>query len=802
MPLFRLSCRSFAAALAAGAIVAGAPSTQARAAGMTLVEDGRAHAVLVVEAGSPKALQSAEALQTYLERMSGARLPLVGEGEALPDDAPPGRIHVGHTAAARGQNVPSGYDRTIRADLFEEEGYVLRTLDANALLVAGNNDGPYAGTIYAAYALLERLGCRWFFPGEWGEVIPERRTVTVPPLDVVSRPDFAVRGVSMLGWASGEDRRMHNEWCVKVGMLDNHDRPMYPVAGDGFLAMLLPPAEYAESHPKFYAVNKQGQRTVTPKTGVHHTMLCMSNPDVLAESVKNLRLAFAGEKRIGAVSDMGVGLSPPDGTPFCYCDGCLKASQNFRFPEYYAERFMSEEFAAFVAALAREFPDKLFTISSYALREMPPQGVDLPPNVAVTIWPLSACVLHAGDDPGCWRRWESMRIAEAWRRLTPHVVLNRYNPGLMNVYGAGHRSYVPERAAANFAAEAPLMKAMGLKGSFDQGCSGYLISWISYYLKAKLLWDANADVEALKDDFYTTFFGPAAGPHVRAWWDACEAELGAARNHAHEDFLVNHIYTAEFAGRIRPHADAACAAEAEPAQRKRLETFALIAEHLDRYAEMNEAMKRLDYAAAATANERMTAIFHELDAIYPLFVDKKWSIADRLRKVAARMDGSAGDIVAPLPLKTRFARDPFNEGILAGWYRPEFDDSDWGAKNTFYTWEQQDPPESARGHSYAGYGWYRADVEVDGTFANRPIRLFVGGAINEAWVWVNGRYVGHRAHKLWWNGAEAHRIDLDVTDAVRPGQPNTIAIRILKDADAGGGLYERGFLYSPVAAAE
>ncbi len=798
-----ISAREFlVVALATAMILTGARSTKAQAAGVTLVTDGVPQALLMVEAGAPKSMQAAEALQTYLERMSGAKLPLVIEGEPLPDGAPAGRIHVGHTAVARGLDVPAGYDRTIREDLFEEEGYVLRTLDANTLLVAGNNDGPYLGTLYAAYALLEKLGCRWYFPGEWGEIIPESATVTVPALDVLSRPDFAVRGVAMLGWAPGEQRAMHAEWCVKVGMQDRGRVSMYPTAGDGFLAMLLPPSEYAESHPEFYAMNKQGNRTMTPRSGVHHAMLCLSNPEVLEESIKNLRLAFAGEKRIGAVTEMGVGLSPPDGTPFCYCEDCLAASQNFRFPEYYAERFMSDEFAGFVAALAREFPDKLFTISAYSLREIPPQGVDLPSNVAAAIWPLSACVLHAGDDPGCWRRQESMEIAEKWRRLTPHVVLNRYNPGLMNVYGAGHRSYVPERAVANFVAEAPMMKEMGLKGSFDQGCSGYLISWISYYLKAKLLWDVNADIDALKNDFYNTFFGHAAGPHVRAWWDACEQALGNAQNHAHEDFLVNHIYTMDFVDRIRPHVEAALTAEATPEQRERLDTFALIAEHLDRYAAMNAAKKSLDYAAAVEANERMTAIFHELDEIYPLFVDRKWSIADRLQAVAARMDGSDGETVAELPLEMAFARDPFNEGIMADWYHPAFDDSGWDTKNTFYTWEQQDPPESLRGHSYAGYGWYRADVEVDGAFSGRPIRLFVGGAINEAWVWVNGRYIGHRPHQLWWRGAAAHRIDLDITDAVRPGQRNMIAIRVLKDADAGGGIYERGFLYAPSETAQ
>jgi len=38
--------------------------------------------------------------------------------------------------------------------------------------------------------------------------------------------------------------------------------------------------------------------------------------------------------------------------------------------------------------------------------------------------------------------------------------------------------------------------------------------------------------------------------------------------------------------------------------------------------------------------------------------------------------------------------------------------------------------------------------------------------------------------------------DLDVTKLVRPGQKNTIAIRVWNNTDIGG-LYRRGFFWSP-----
>jgi len=151
-------------------------------------------------------------------------------------------------------------------------------------------------------------------------------------------------------------------------------------------------------------------------------------------------------------------------------------------------------------------------------------------------------------------------------------------------------------------------------------------------------------------------------------------------------------------------------------------------------------------------------------------------------------------MVAPLPLEMKFHRDRFNEGIVGGWYKPDLKDRRWDTKNTYYTWDQQDEPEDDAGHDYDGIGWYRATFNVDPKFKGRPVKFWCGGTINEGWVWVNGRYAGHKAHKLWWY--HPHHFELDVTDLIKPGQKNTIAIRVLNDAEIGG-MFRRGFFWSP-----
>jgi len=784
------------------ALAVGLVSLQLGAAPLTIVENGQPQAAIFAPTNEPHAQKAAAEIQKYVEKMSGAKLAIVAEGAPVEESLPSTLIQVGHTEAAKkaGVRIPDGFNPAIRADAFREEGYVLKTV-GNQIFIGGNSDGPYQGTLYGVYAFLEKLGCRWYFPGEWGEIVPQQKTITVPDLDVTSRPDFAVRSIWLSGWipTTKEEGTAYNEWCTKIGFSSGE---FYPTVGDGFLGILLPPGQYYESHPEYYAMDKSGSRKPiisrrTNRFDDRFTMLCLSNPDVFREIVKNLKTHFAGEKKIRAMSDRGMGISPPDGAPFCYCTNCIPANQNFDYPAYVHERMQSEEYFVFCVKVAKEFPDKWVSTMAYSNREMPPQGVKLLPNISVKYASISCCVLHPNNDPLCWRRQEMMAILRQYIRLTPHFQIRDYNPGFLTGV------FLPERDMANMAINVPIYKEAGVSGMVREGRKVFMQTWLSYYITAKLLWDSKTDVAALKNDFYTTFFGPEAGPHVQAWWDEYEDALGKATVHVHEDWLVNHIVKPELVRKLSAHVEAARKAQMTDAQRKRFDAFALIAEHLDAYAAMHEADKNMDYAKAAAAAQRMLDLKNKLNAIYSFFYtfgerrEQRPSFTaghiNYYNRLVGMTGGKDGKLVASLPLEPKFSRDPFNEGVIGEWYAPSFDDAKWSTRNTFYLWEVQDPPADEKGHDWDGYGWYRATVEVPKEFAGKPMHLFLGGVINEGWVWVNGGYAGHRGHKLWW--ARNLDFDLDITPLAKPGK-NVVTIRIHNNTDLGG-LYRRGFLWSP-----
>src|SRR5262245_20272524 len=135
-------------------------------AGFTIADKGRSRYSIVIAADAiPSERYAAEELQRYLERISGAKLPIVTDGEKTARY----EILLGDSAHLRKL-------RTTAVDFNKlgSDGFTLRTV-GNHLVIAG---GKPRGTLYGVYALLEeKLGVRWFTP-ELG-VVPQRERLSL-----------------------------------------------------------------------------------------------------------------------------------------------------------------------------------------------------------------------------------------------------------------------------------------------------------------------------------------------------------------------------------------------------------------------------------------------------------------------------------------------------------------------------------------------------------------------------------------------------------------------------------------------
>jgi len=779
--------------------------TGARAAGgFTLVEDGRPTcAIIIAEQASENARVAAEELQRYVQKISGAKLPIYPDSHQIVHPKP--LILVGRsrqTDAIAGLNIPDGVTNALR-----EEGYIIKSTP-DTLVAAGNDTYPYYGTRYAVYDLLERLGMRWFLPGNFGEVTPRAETLTVPELSIEERPDFPLRAY----WTHSKDAMgpERDLWMIRQ-RLNPRAVEWFGLPGDGSLGAYLPKDQVKE-HPEWFALQPDGSR--------NPNLPCMTDelrrndpqyagqPRILDEVLKKVGENVAAGRRTSP-------MAPDDGTPACECDACKKMSIRYSVG-FAADRtgnpihdyLSGQEWFFFVdkllEATAQKYPGHVIATNGYANRVFPPE---VPPtfnrhkNLTIMYADILGCTIHAYDDPKCWQIRDQYNMIRQWTKLSDKVWIYGYNYTM----AVTKNTFTPttRRVRRNL----PLLKEAGIIGFYDSDTADMTDSGIPTYLaRHRLEWNVNADIDALLADFYQTWFGPAAEP-MREYNAALEDAFYNAPYHAHEDVILPLIYTPELmAGLERDIVKAEELAKTD-AEKLHVHTERLVFDHLRDYVQTIQAEHELRFADAARLMEHMGALKAELHAITPHYGWEPYAVyaenweAERMHRLAKKIDGTEGTLLTALPEAARFRADTYDAGRGERWMEPAFDDAEWQLCRTTTGWQNQGlkdddgrPLLSRDGHDYRGYGWYRFEVDIPQAPEGQA-RLFCPSVINQAWVWVNGQYAGRTNYVMaWFRPAE---FDLDITPYLRQGK-NNITMRVLCTEQYFGanGLYERPFLYS------
>jgi hypothetical protein len=316
-------------------------------------------------------------LRRYLAKITGrseANIPIID------DDAPvqgtllflglPGTnsayTDLGKKIVRRWKKVKSHNREGFRLDTFSGE-------IQNILVLSGRTP---AGTLYAVYELLDRLGVRWYGPQNGDESVPSRKKITIPPLTQYIEPGMEIRGfrseqdqckgydaladaadsranldfVRWMGrnrlnylWQQESDipalkQRGIQLYCggpgEYVGLLD--PSAPYPYNYPNFQGDENKPADpykssqeywgdtdhdnvlsYSEAHPEWYGLTKDKTRSF-PKDN-SGTNFCSSNSDGLAELGKNILLRL--ENGIWNHSEV-YDFWPLTGAIWCQCPGC------------------------------------------------------------------------------------------------------------------------------------------------------------------------------------------------------------------------------------------------------------------------------------------------------------------------------------------------------------------------------------------------------------------------------------------------------------------------------------------------
>ena len=533
------------------ACISAVQASQADQSGaMTIAKDGKPTATIIVSADANQVvIEAVEDLQRYVEKISGAKLPIANSS-----DQPGNLILVGRTP-----EVEKLIGDLETLDL-GPDGFVIRALPGK-LILTGKSDGyivkaqgPIAGRTdcgspNAVYHFLETLGCRWYMPGDDGEVVPSKTTIEVPPLDVTSKPDIGGRWVANFGWAMGKPFWVQfGRWLARIGAGCNSYNQGHGMYG------LLPRKDFAESHPEYYAL-VDGKRW-TKKGG----QFCLSNSDVVDVVSNKVIEAIAAEGPYRSYA-----LGQYDAWNWCQCQPCktLYGDKTFVYKTRKHARHVGRDasddraintangYLKFMNAIADNTAkvDPNCLLMYYALYNIPgfPE-VKARDNVIPVM-------CHIVPNDKYWRqevaKWEGIS-----KQLYYYTYMG-YRVDFLKLEIADDIRWCYEHKGVAFFLEHDAQSP---------------VNAISQYIGAKAMWDTRVDSKKLLAEFYDLFYGAGAKPMQRFYQTFYAATRKAVR-----DYDCFYSYppelTPQIAARCRGYIAEALALAKQPVVTRRIESM-------------------------------------------------------------------------------------------------------------------------------------------------------------------------------------------------------------------------------------
>lgn len=493
-----------------------AVSFRSQAEDITLSKDGRTDYVVVIPTHpSPEEITAAEWLSIGLKQVTKVDFNIITEDDPA---ATATSIYVGRTRAA----ISAGFNK----DQMKPEEWHVRIVPPSVILAGG----PPRGTIYSVTEFLEKeVGILVLDP--FTEIVPERPTLRLSPIERTGRPVFPVRQI-FTGFPysyPAQDGRLIEKFRVwNKNTIDGreavggHSR-MIPTGVHSF-GNFISSREFASTHPEYFGMDSTGKR-ITDDMGTPSawTQLCMSNTDVrrivLERARKFLQEDQAAARAEGRLPAEWLVLSQNDNTAnLCLCPDCKAVM----------EREGSEsgpliEFVNNVASgLKEEFPNVLVQTEAYNFTLNPPRTVRPESNVVVRYcdnYGISDLTHPLGHS----RNYRPMSVFAGWQQRKCRLgvwdywrVFQQHPPGF----------FAPSTNVRAISEDIKMFQNSGvelvtieIEDIFGAGINAEPVSVdlqsfmpLRTWVGSKLIDDPAKNPELLVEAFCDGYYGPAAEP--------------------------------------------------------------------------------------------------------------------------------------------------------------------------------------------------------------------------------------------------------------------------------------------------
>ncbi len=502
-----------------------------------VVQQGQpACAIVIAEKAAPAARLAALELQFHLLKITGAELPIRSENEKVEGR----RILVGESSATRSLGLrrhdfaPQEYliafwpDTIILIGRDWEDTEANRKVEGRPLTgeslaalrhrldywktvgLPGRSTGEIElpglyddqGTCLAAYDFLERFaGIRWYGPSQISVVIPQRPNLAVAGDDVRRSPALKHRSALPGGnwpflrgqWGDFTQDQVRLYWRrIRQGG--------EPWAGNHTFHPSTIKSHFAD--PDYQSKNPRSKGS----------QLCYTHPKLVQQVAQMARDFFDGKGSLPegwkAMGDY-FAIVPDDNLNLCNCQACsdLLDNQSSRRTGFFSDGRISDYWFSFVNAVAREVrrthPDKYIATLAYWSYALPP-AFDIEPNVSVAPC-LHTCYypVHAemkANDLEFYRAWQPKTKAPMFLWVYYHHPME---PALIDQWKCFPHVMVHQTAQAM-----QMFLRDGVRGIFECGEQDQL----EQYVIAKVWDDPELNVDALIDEFFRLYFGPAGDP--------------------------------------------------------------------------------------------------------------------------------------------------------------------------------------------------------------------------------------------------------------------------------------------------
>jgi hypothetical protein len=764
---------------------------------VVVAQNGKTEAVILIDPKEGKDRLAAEDLSKYIGIMTGAHPKIIEKKEEIDKslkikDKP--LFIIGSLALSENPELSKRLERVKKTKIILRADAVTLLRDKNRIYLAGSNGDSHC---FAVAELLRMWGCRFFMPTEFGESIPVYKKLIIGDLDHTYAPPFEVRRywISWLGDTTGKDEFM------RLNMMNN---------------------EFVPSGHCLARYTKE----IAPQGNPFHVPLSeKSTAEHVASEIED-RFRKGERIMLGMEDGLYQSDSPKD-----------KELMSYQYDKYFMTQSMTDVFMEFYNNVAEilmsKYPESGSKIGflAYSNNTIPPVKTKIakPPLVAY-LAPIDIDPIHGMDSPDSPPRQEYKEMMYKWAKVMEgRLVIYDYDQGML-VWRD-----IPAPSLSSVRQDMKHYRNAGILGVDTESRGAFATTFINLYIRARLMWNPDEDVDRLISEFYPAFYGPADKP-MSEYWNAIFKAWEETIVTEHEYFVAPAIYTEQliqFLERKLNEAERIVEKISRKKERDRNERLyierirftRLGFEVLKSYMAMVKASAtEVNYADAVRYGERGLAEREKMTAMSGILTTYK-RIGERgyawwpgevkqYSELLKLTDGPKGYLIEKMPLEWEFIRDKENKGVEKGYFIFPIDLSYWNKNHKKYTakmrkdypveeWEKvrTDLYIQAQGirekdsQGYTGHAWYRTEMSLSKADIEGNIHILFPGLFNEAWFYVNDVEVSHRKlnSPLWWYNDYRFEWDVNLTNILKEGK-NTFALRIYNPHHMGG-IFRRPFLY-------